>query len=56
MASLTLLSKSEFTEKYISILQPLEVFVAGFYRQNPELHDHDVLADTKTYQNISEPN
>lgn len=37
------LSKSEFCEKYIGILEPLESFVTNFYRQYPKLHDHDVL-------------
>lgn len=37
------LSKSEFGEKYIEILQPLEAYVATFYRQNPSMHDHDIL-------------
>lgn len=37
------LSKAEFAEKYIEILQPLEHIAAHFYRQNPQMHDHDVL-------------
>jgi len=37
------LSKLELTEKYIGIFQPLEAIVVLYYRQYPELHDHDVL-------------
>lgn len=37
------LSKSEFAQKYIGILQPLESLVADFYRQYPAMHDHDIL-------------
>jgi len=36
-------SKREITEKYIGILQPMENFVVNFYRQHPEMHDHDIL-------------
>lgn len=37
------LSKLEFTEKYHDILKSIEQLVADFYRQNPKMHDHDVL-------------
>jgi len=37
------LSTSEFAEKYIELLQPLENSVVRTYREIPSLHDHDVL-------------
>jgi hypothetical protein len=43
MNTLPVLSKTEFAEKYIGILQPLEAFVAHFYRRYPEMYDLDVL-------------
>ncbi|MBA2726910.1 MAG: hypothetical protein H0U49_01890 [Parachlamydiaceae bacterium] len=41
--SMSLLSNSEFVEEYISILLPIETLIANAYRENPSLHDHDVL-------------
>lgn len=38
-----LLSKSEFAEEYVEVLQLLEVLVARFYRQHPQMYDLDVL-------------
>jgi DNA mismatch repair ATPase MutL len=43
----SLLSKTELAEKYIEILQPIEVFISHYYRQHPEIYDSDVL---HTYQ------
>lgn len=42
--SLSTLSKSEFAEKYMGILQPLEGFVTFFYRQHPKMYDSEVLS------------
>ena len=39
----SMLSKSQFAEKYKGILQPLEVIISHYYRQHHEIHDHDVL-------------
>lgn len=36
-------SKTEFAEKYMGLLQPLEMFVTDFYRKYPEMHDYDIL-------------
>lgn len=41
--SLSTLSKSEFAEKYIGILLPLEAFVVFSFRQHPKMYDSDVL-------------
>ena len=43
------LSKTEFAEKYMDVLQPLETCVVYYYRQNPNMHDHDVL---HVYENL----
>lgn len=40
---LHMLSKTEMSEKYIGILQPLEALVSICYSQHTGLHDHDVL-------------
>lgn len=42
-SSFSLLTKSEFADKYMGILQPLESCVTVFYSQHPDLHDHDIL-------------
>lgn len=40
--SVAKLSKTELAEKYIEILQPLEVYVSAFYKMHPEMYDLDV--------------
>lgn len=42
-ASFSKLSSSEFTEKYVGVLQPLEFHIVNFYRKNPSLYDYDIL-------------
>lgn len=37
------LSKTEFAEKYVEILQPLETTVAVYYHENNTMHDFDVM-------------
>lgn len=38
------LPRKELVERCMGILQPVENFIANFYRQHPETHDYDVLS------------
>lgn len=41
-SSLAMLSKAQLAEKYIEILQPLEMLVSAFYKTNPNMYDSEV--------------